>query len=223
MSKRNAKSALSIDIDNKTIKGDGKSMFVYAINFISGVIGKEEFCESNQKIFNREKFINDDNLEYNCTLDDSGEFYIRTHSSTEGKKKILDNLSKVYDLDINVNIINFNELDNDDDVTSESQEEFDNSEINDGINKVCNATVEIKNYINDSNELCNKLKSTDVNYLRNYFHYKNSGVIIDIRKKIAKELLLFGSINSDKLDSIITLGREMNPQPLKVVSIYNII
>jgi predicted Mrr-cat superfamily restriction endonuclease len=89
--------------------------------------------------------------------------------------------------------------------------EIDN--IIENINSVCSATLEIQRCISDNDFLCDKLNQTDKNFISSYFD-KRIGVVIDIRKDIAKEIF-FGGVKSDKLLEIIKDHKEKNKQKLK--------
>lgn len=95
---------------------------------------------------------------------------------------------------------------------SKYEDEINVSEIED----VCKATLDIKRCLTDYDFLCDKLNNTDKNYISSYYR-RDSGVVIDIRKDVAKEILL-GGINKDRLLDIIKEHKDKNPQKLKTWS-----
>lgn len=94
------------------------------------------------------------------------------------------------------------------------------------IEDLCKATLDIKRFMVDDEYLCNRLNSNEVDYreyLRTYYNSTNSGVVIDIRKKVAAEVLL-STIDSTKLNNIVSTSREVNQQQLRSwTNSYNIL
>jgi hypothetical protein len=79
------------------------------------------------------------------------------------------------------------------------------------------ATLDIKKCLNDNDFLCQKLNDCEPRYLRDLYRNVKSGVIIDIRKEVAKEILL-NTLTVDKMMEIIQKHKDANPQPLKMWS-----
>lgn len=87
-------------------------------------------------------------------------------------------------------------------------------EILQNINLLKRATTEIDGYISDVNALCLGLNNVDRNYLHKYYSSDKTGVVIDIRKDVAKEILL-GTVDINKIDKIILNHKEINGHKLK--------
>jgi hypothetical protein len=104
----------------------------------------------------------------------------------------------------------------DDDVI---EEDFDLSEedIIKNIDSIKLATEEISKCINDIDYLSELLNNADRNYLHKYYNSDKSGVVIDIRKDVAKEILL-SFIDSDKIFEIINNHKSINQRQLKAWS-----
>jgi hypothetical protein len=205
---KSTKNTLSVLIDGKTITDkNSTNTFVELINYLSNKIGKENLAEDFPKIFSKSEFINPKtNKRYAHRVDDSGDYLIYTNTDNDYKKSILESLYKKYNIDIEVSIVE--EL-------LDVVYEFvltDDSIIN-NINDLCSKTLEIQKYINNVDYLCDKLNSLDKSFIRNYYNSKNNGVVIDIRKEVAKEILLT-DITKDKLESIIESHKSKNKQKL---------
>lgn len=82
------------------------------------------------------------------------------------------------------------------------------------IKNICDASIDIKNCIENDQYLCDRLNSIDKNLIRDYYKNDKSGVVIDIRKEVCKVLLL-DDIDIDKLHLIINKHKENEPQKLK--------
>jgi hypothetical protein len=87
-------------------------------------------------------------------------------------------------------------------------------EIIDNFDKIKLATSDIKSCIDDINHLCDALNDIDRNYLYKYYNSDKTGVVIDLRKEVAKELLP-GKITPNKLESVIRNHKSANAQSLK--------
>jgi hypothetical protein len=87
-------------------------------------------------------------------------------------------------------------------------------EIIDNFEKIKLATTNIKNCISDINYLCGELNEIDRNFLFKYYNSDRTGVVIDLRKEVAKELLP-GTITPQKLELIISNHKSYNSQALK--------
>jgi hypothetical protein len=98
---------LSVLIGDKVInKGTAANTFIHIINYISNIVGKDVLNKDFPQIFNKEEFINTKyNTKYNSGKDDSDMYYIHTHTGTDAKKNILENISRKYDIDLKVNIV----------------------------------------------------------------------------------------------------------------------
>lgn len=208
---------LSISIGDEIInKGSAASTFIYVINYISNIVGKDILYNDFPQIFSKEEFINSKyNTKYNSGKDDTNDYYIHTHTGTFTKKVIIENISKKYGIEMKVDILNKNNIEKDIELP-ETDNDFDVDVENDNvenINSVCSATLEIQRCITDNDFLCTKLNQTDKNYISSYFE-KRVGVVIDIRKDVAKEIF-FGGIKSDKLLEIIKEHKDKNTQKLK--------
>ena len=101
---------LSVVIDGQTISNKNSAeTFVYSINYLSNKVGKEKLNNDFPKIFSKSEFfwkktIREDR-KVRQSVDDSGEYYIFTNTSTNDKKKAIDFLYKNYNIDIEVSII----------------------------------------------------------------------------------------------------------------------
>lgn len=96
------------------------------------------------------------------------------------------------------------------------EEDFDlnDDEIISNFKKITEATLEISKCINDVDHLCESLNKVDRNYLHKYYNSDKSGVVIDIRKDVAREVLL-SSITSERINEIIIEHKSNNSQSLK--------
>lgn len=91
------------------------------------------------------------------------------------------------------------------------------------IKKICDTTIMIRRCVDDINYLCDILNSIDKNIIREYYKSNKSGVIIDIRKEIAKYILL-DDITPEVLLETIKKHKDSEPQRLKAwVNPYKIL
>jgi len=214
---RKEKSTIDVELNGEIInKGSAKDTFIYIINYVSNIVGKELFYNDFPQIFNKEQFIVKNGKysghKYNTCKDDSNEYFIMTHTSTNDKKNTLEKISKMYNIELLVNVIDGVK----DDFENENFENEILSNELEQIKRVCEATLEIKRCIEDNDFLCNKLNQADKNYVSSYYK-KESGVVIDIRKDVAKEILL-GGIDTESLLNIINTHKVLNKQKLKAWS-----
>ena len=96
---RKEKSTLSVEINEENIdKGSAKSTFVYLINYISNLVGKEKLHKDFPQIFSNEDFKVKNGKysghNYNTSKDDSNLYFIKTHTSTGDKKYNLERIAK---------------------------------------------------------------------------------------------------------------------------------
>jgi hypothetical protein len=83
---------------------------------------------------------------------------------------------------------------------------------------ICEATVDINKCLNDNDYLCKRLNSTDLYFINQLYSDKEKeGVVIDIRKEVAKSILL-SELNVDKMLEVINKHKSNNPQKLKAWS-----
>ena len=83
---------------------------------------------------------------------------------------------------------------------------------------ICDATVDINKCLNDNDYLSNRLNSSDLYFINQIYSDKEKeGVVIDIRKEVAKSILL-SELSVDKLLEIIKKHKDNNPQKLKTWS-----
>jgi hypothetical protein len=208
---------ISVLIGDELInKGSAANTFIYVINYISNIVGKDVLNNDFPQIFSKEEFINTKyNTKYSSGKDDSGMYYIHTHTGTSTKKIIIENISKKYGIDIEIDILNKNDKEIVSTITNfvNDFEYIEFEDIIENINDTCLATLEIQRCLTDNDFLCDKLNQADKNYISSYFE-KRVGVVIDIRKDVAKEIF-FGGIKSDKLLEIIKEHKEKNSQKLK--------
>lgn len=87
-------------------------------------------------------------------------------------------------------------------------------EIQKNITDICEASLVIKSCVNDNQYLCDILNSIDKNYVGQYYRQEKSGVVINIRKEVAKNILL-EDITPEVLVGIIKKHKSQNPQKLK--------
>lgn len=221
--KRKEKSTLSVLLNDDLInKGSAVDTFTYVINHISNLVGKENLCKDFSNVFNTEGFINGkfSNKTYNSTKDDSNKYFIKTHYSTEYKKTLIEAICSKYNISVEVSISTENTFEILTDTTTDDTELLSNiitdEEILSNINDATQATLDIKRCLTDYDFLCDKLNNTDKNYISSYYR-RDSGVVIDIRKDVAKEILL-GGVNKDRLLDIIKEHKDKNPQKLKTWS-----
>lgn len=115
--------------------------------------------------------------------------------------------------------IKFKMLEKNDDNNSLIEEDFDLSEedILSNIDSLKKATLEISNCLNDIEYLVELLNNVDRNYLHKYYNSDKNGVVIDIRKDVAKEILL-SFVDSEKIINIINDHKNNNQRQLKAWS-----
>ena len=82
---------------------------------------------------------------------------------------------------------------------------------------ICEATVAINKCLNDNEYLCNRLNSTDLNFINQLYRSDKEGVVIEIRKEVAKNILL-SELSVDKMLEVIEKHKSNNPQKLKAWS-----
>ncbi len=99
------------------------------------------------------------------------------------------------------------------------EEDFDLSEeeIIENIESIKSASEQISKCISDTDYLSDLLNNVDRNYLHKYYNSDKSGVVIDIRKDVAKEILL-SFVDSDKILEIINSHKSANQRQLKAWS-----
>lgn len=103
-----------------------------------------------------------------------------------------------------------------DDISEVIEEDFDmsESEIILNINNLKDASTHINRCTNEIDYLCESLNNVDRNYLHKYYNSDRQGPVINLRKEVAKEILL-GSISSSKLTQIINENKIREGQVLK--------
>lgn len=89
--------------------------------------------------------------------------------------------------------------------------------IEKNIQLLCEASLVIQNCMTDNQYLCDFLNKTDKNYIGQYYRSDKEGVVINIRKEVAKNILL-SDITPDTLIEIITKHKSENQQKLKAWS-----
>jgi hypothetical protein len=96
------------------------------------------------------------------------------------------------------------------------EEDFDLSdeEILSNLKDLSSASLEVGKCLNDVDYLSQQLNAVDRNYLHKYYISDKCGVVIDIRKDVAKEILL-SFVNSEKINEIITKHKSINQRELK--------
>jgi hypothetical protein len=83
---------------------------------------------------------------------------------------------------------------------------------------ICEATVDINKCLNDNDYLSNRLNSSDLYFINQLYSDKEKeGVVIDIRKEVAKSILL-SELTVDKMLEVIEKHKSNNPQKLKAWS-----
>jgi hypothetical protein len=99
------------------------------------------------------------------------------------------------------------------------EEDFDLSEgeIIENIESIKSASEQISKCISDTDYLSDLLNNVDRNYLHKYYNSDKSGVVIDIRKDVAKEILL-SFVDSNKILEIINSHKSSNQRQLKAWS-----
>lgn len=96
-------------------------------------------------------------------------------------------------------------------------------DINNNIKNVCNVAVNIKKCMDDNIFFCNELNKLDKTYLRENFYKSNkTGVIRDIWKDIAREIIL-DDIDETTLLEIIELHKSKNPDKIKLNNPYQLL
>lgn len=95
-----------------------------------------------------------------------------------------------------------------------TEELISKQEIEKNITDICEASLVIKSCVNDNQYLCDILNNIDKNYVGQYYRQDKGGVVIDIRKEVAKNILL-ADVTPDVLVDIIKKHKSQNPQKLK--------
>lgn len=207
---RKEKSTLSVEIDGKIVnKGNAKSTFIYVINHISNLVGKDILYNDFPQIFNNEVFINSkDNSNYNSGKDDSNNYFIMTHTTTNDKKNTLERISKKYNIDMKVDIIGLSET-----ITHNQSKKVwlfspgENANMfeefySEGIIALGWDKLGDLSQYNSPSEIVDKLKSDDSNPTNtagmNYSFSKNMSIgDIVIAKRGRTEFIGYGEVTSD--------------------------
>jgi hypothetical protein len=90
------------------------------------------------------------------------------------------------------------------------------------IKKLCESASVIKKCIDDNNFLCDILNELDKNYIRTIYRSEKSGPILDIRKEVAKTILL-DEIDEVKLLEIIESNKTKSPGKITINNPYRIL
>jgi len=94
--------------------------------------------------------------------------------------------------------------------------------IENNIKKLCESSSIIKKCMDDNKFLCDNLNSLDKNYIRKIYRSDKSGPIRDIRKEVAKTILL-DEIDENKLLEIIESNKLKNPGKIIINNPYRIL
>ena len=94
--------------------------------------------------------------------------------------------------------------------------------IENNIKKLCESASVIKKCIDDNNFLCDNLNALDKNYIRTIYRSDKSGPIRDIRREVAKTILL-DEIDEVKLLEIIESNKLKNPGKIMINNPYRIL
>ncbi len=99
---------------------------------------------------------------------------------------------------------------------------MDKMEINTGVKMVCESSSHIKNCMDDTKFLCQTLNNLDKNYIKSIYKSDKSGPILDLRKEVARTILL-DELNEDSLDQIIESNKLKNPGKITINNPYRIL
>lgn len=95
-------------------------------------------------------------------------------------------------------------------------------EIKNNIKVACDSSSYIKRCMDDNKFLCDELNNLDKNYIRSIYKSEKSGVVIDLRKEVAKTILL-DEINEELILEIIESHKLKNPGKILMNNPYRIL
>lgn len=88
------------------------------------------------------------------------------------------------------------------------------SNIESTFQQLCVASSVVKNCLTDTQYLCDVLNTLDKNYLNKVYRSDKTGPVNNIRKEVAKSLLL-DDLSAPELEEIISRHKSNNPEKLK--------
>ena len=95
-------------------------------------------------------------------------------------------------------------------------------EIKKNVKMVCDSSSYIKRCMDDNKFLCDELNNLDKNYIKGIYKSEKSGVVRDLRKEIAKTILL-DEINEELMLEIIDSHKLKNPGKILMNNPYRIL
>ena len=94
--------------------------------------------------------------------------------------------------------------------------------IENNIKKICDSASIVKRCMDDNKFLCDNLNDLENEYLKSIYRSDKSGPVLDIRKEVAKTILLEG-IDEIKLLEIIESNKLKNPGKIIINNPYRIL